>query len=138
MSQNYSFFMLKPDGVAKNLLPEVTSILQSKGIIIEKSVELTPNVDHWKEHYVEHCGKSFYEELCSEMADKPVIAMKVTCDSNEPCWKTCREVLGATDPKTAAENTIRGRYGASRRQNVAHASDSVESSKRELQLWNLA
>jgi nucleoside-diphosphate kinase len=138
MAVNRSFFLLKPDGVSKELLPEIILIFENKGIIIDKIIYLSPDVNHWKQHYIEHRDKSFYDELCTEMADKSVIAMRISTQSLSPCWKVCREILGTTDPKKASENTIRGKYGTTIRQNVAHASDSVESSERELQLWKLA
>lgn len=99
--------------------------------------ELSPNLDHWKQHYIEYYGKPFYIDLCSTMADKPVIAMCIATISEEPCWKICREILESTDPAKAEKHTIRGQYGTSARQNVAHVSDSAESAERELQLWRL-
>jgi hypothetical protein len=52
----------------------------------------------------------------------------------ENVTRRVREILGATKPEEAAENTIRGRYGIYGGINVAHASDSSESSRRELSL----
>ena len=134
---NRSFFLLKPDGVSNKLYPRITRILEKNNITIVKTIFVSPDIDHWKQHYIEHSAKSFYEELCTEMASKPVIAMLVETSSSESCWKICREMLGNTDPKKAAENTIRYKYGTSVRQNVAHTSDSAESAERELQLWKL-
>lgn len=132
---NRTLFLIKPGFI--NLGPEVMGMLIGKGISIEKCITVSPGVSLWKEHYIEHAGKPFYEELCEDMADKPVIAMLVSTQSSTPCWEICRELLGATDPKKALPNTIRGKYGISIRHNTAHTSDSLESAERELALWGL-
>ncbi len=44
----------------------------------------------------------------------------------------CRDVLGPTDPAQAPRGTIRREFGASILVNAAHASDSVESARREI------
>ena len=46
-----------------------------------------------------------------------------------------RAIVGATDPHVAREGTIRNLFGESKQMNVIHASDSVPSAKREIELW---
>ena len=46
-----------------------------------------------------------------------------------------RELMGATDPKSAAENTIRKLYGISIDKNSVHGSDSVENAKIEIKFF---
>ena len=43
-----------------------------------------------------------------------------------------RELMGATDPKQAAEGTLRKLYATSIEKNVVHGSDSDESAQREI------
>lgn len=47
-----------------------------------------------------------------------------------------REVLGPTDPSKAPEGTVRREFGKNVMVNTAHASDSVESAKREIEITN--
>ena len=46
-----------------------------------------------------------------------------------------RLLNGATDGRAAAPGTIRGDLSLSNRENLVHASDSEESSAREIALW---
>jgi len=50
-----------------------------------------------------------------------------------------RELMGATDPTTAAAGTIRGDLGRAwntpHMENLIHGSDSAESANREITLW---
>ena len=43
-----------------------------------------------------------------------------------------RELMGATNPKEAKENTIRKLYGLSIDKNSVHGSDSIENAKKEI------
>ena len=49
--------------------------------------------------------------------------------------ESMRLLIGDKDPKIASPGTIRGDLSTSLSENTIHGSDSVESSKRELDLW---
>jgi nucleoside-diphosphate kinase len=49
--------------------------------------------------------------------------------------KAGRTLLGATNPQDSAPGTIRGDFCVEVGRNVCHGSDSVESAKREINLW---
>lgn len=49
--------------------------------------------------------------------------------------KTCRTMLGATNPSNCAPGTIRGDLAIDTGRNVCHGSDSIESAEREIALW---
>ena len=49
-----------------------------------------------------------------------------------------RDRLGATDPNTAKEGTVRSEYGQNILMNGAHASDSPESALRERKIVGLS
>ena len=46
-----------------------------------------------------------------------------------------REIMGATNPKDAAEGTLRKLFGDSVGENAVHGSDSAQSAERELSLF---
>lgn len=81
--------------------------------------------------YQVHKGKFFYPSLVEYVTSGPVVALIL---EGEDVIRRVRGLLGATKPEEAKENTIRGRYGIYGGINVAHASDSPESSRRELAL----
>jgi nucleoside-diphosphate kinase len=90
------------------------------------------DLNRWHQHYLEHRGKDFYEELCKEMANKPV---SVFILEGEEIIPRLRKLVGVTDPSLAEEGTLRKEFGASRRHNAVHASDSGEAAEREINLW---
>lgn len=49
--------------------------------------------------------------------------------------KTGRVLLGATNPADSAPGTIRGDLCVEVGRNIIHGSDSVESAKKEINLW---
>ena len=46
-----------------------------------------------------------------------------------------RELMGATNPKDAKENTIRKKYGISIDKNSVHGSDSLDNAKIEIDFF---
>ena len=46
-----------------------------------------------------------------------------------------RQLMGATNPKEAAEGTLRKKYGISIDKNSVHGSDSVENAKVEIDFF---
>jgi len=53
----------------------------------------------------------------------------------EDAIKRVREINGKTDPKEAAEGTVRKLYAESKQHNAVHASDSPENAKREINIF---
>jgi len=58
------------------------------------------------EHYPEHEGKLFFDDLVSFITRSPVVAMVV--EGPEDTWKVVRTMMGVTNPREAAPGTIRG------------------------------
>ncbi|MEX0567539.1 MAG: nucleoside-diphosphate kinase, partial [Candidatus Njordarchaeota archaeon] len=88
------------------------------------------------QHYVEHKGKFFYDWLVNYIASSPILFSIIR--TKEENVKKIREILGPTLPEKAikeAPNTIRALYGIMGGVNVAHASDAVETAKRESSIW---
>lgn len=124
--KEYTYAMLKPDGVKKNLLPEVIKRFNDAGLIVDnvKEMQLTENII--KEHYAHLLDKPFYPTLEEYMLSGPVIAMIV---EGENAVKKVRTLMGATNSKDALPGTIRGDFGDKTccTYNVIHGSDSVEN-----------
>ena len=85
-----------------------------------------------EKHYSEHKGKGFYDELLNFITRSPLCALIV---EGEDSIKKVREINGATNPKEQKEGTIRKKYAKGITENCVHASDSVESSEREINIW---
>lgn len=84
------------------------------------------------EHYAEHKEKPFFQELIDFITSGPVLAMVL---NGENAVAAVRQLNGATDPLKANPGSIRGDYGLAINENVVHASDAVDTAKREVALW---
>ena len=127
-----TFFMIKPDGVKRNLIGEVISRVEGKGFKITKIKMMIISQDLAEEHYGEHKDKPFFSDLVSFITSGPVVAMQV---EGENVVTQIRNLMGATNPLDATPGSIRGDLATELDKNVVHGSDSDESAKRELNLF---
>jgi len=124
--------LIKPDAVRRGLVGEVISRLERKGLVIEAMRLRTMDGVLADQHYAEHVEKAFYPPLKEFMTGGPLVAMILSGDC---AIDVVRTLTGATDGRSAAAGTIRGDLSLSNRENLLHASDSVDSAKREIALW---
>ena len=82
-----------------------------------------------QEHYAHIASKPFFPEVENFMKSTPLIALAI---SGENAVERVRDLLGPTDSTKAPKGTIRGDFGVTVMQNVAHASDSLEYAAIEL------
>ncbi|MBD1150707.1 nucleoside-diphosphate kinase, partial [Pelagibacterales bacterium SAG-MED29] len=82
--------------------------------------------------YKVHQTKPFYDDLCAYLSSGPIVVMIL---EGENAVLFNRELMGATDPKQAKENTIRKIYGISIDKNSVHGSDSVDNAKKEIKFF---
>lgn len=127
-----TFLMIKPDAVQRNLIGEVVSRLERKGLKLVAAKLFQANEELAKEHYAEHVEKPFYNKLVSFITSCPVFAMVV---EGKNVVEVTRTIVGETNPTKAAPGTIRGDYGIDLGRNIIHGSDSNESAAREISLW---
>lgn len=127
-----TFIMIKPDGVARGLMGEIIGKIEKKGFKITKAKLITPDIDTAENHYIEHVGKLFYKNLIDFITSGRVMAMEV---EGEDVIQVMRLIVGDKDPKIALPGTIRGDFAHTTSKNIVHASDSIESAQRELEIW---
>ena len=127
-----TFFMIKPDGVKRNLIGEIISRVEEKGFQITKIKKITISQDLAEKHYAEHKDKPFFSDLVSFITSGPVVAMQV---EGENVVSQIRNLMGATNPSDATPGSIRGDLATELDKNVVHGSDSDESAARELNLF---
>lgn len=127
-----TFFMVKPDGVRRNIIGDVVSRAEKEGFVITKMKMMQISIELAEMHYAEHAEKPFFNDLVSFITSGPVVAMEVEGDN---AVLAIRELMGATNPAEAEPGTIRGDLGSKLEENVVHGSDSEESAQRELGLF---
>ena len=136
MSTEKTLILVKPDGVARGLVGEVISRIETKGYAIDSLLMLQADRALLEQHYAEHVGKPFYEPLVEFMMSGPIVAIVA---SGNRVIEGFRSLAGVTDPTVAAPGTIRGDLardqGTKVVQNIVHGSDSPESAAREIQIF---
>lgn len=127
-----TFIMVKPDGVQRGLIGEIIKRFEQKGFKLVAMKFMRANESLLKEHYADLSHLPFFPGLVKHMSNGPVVAM---------VWeglnvvKTGRRMLGETDPANSLPGTIRGDFCIQIGRNIIHGSDSVESAKKEINLW---
>ncbi len=116
--------IIKPDGVAKNLIGEVARRVEMEGlkIVALKLIRMTKN--QAKGFYKVHEAKPFYESVTDFMSSGPSVIMVL---EGEDAIKKYRRLMGATNYKEAEEGTIRRDFATDIEKNVVHGSDSAEN-----------
>ena len=127
-----TFFMIKPDGVQRNLIGQIISRVEAKGFNITKIKMMIISKELAEEHYGEHKDKPFFNDLVSFITSGPVVAMQV--EGNDVVLQI-RNLMGATNPSESTPGSIRENLATELDKNVVHGSDSDESAERELSLF---
>ena len=127
-----TLILIKPDGVQRNIIGEVISRIESKGLKLVALELRTIDADTAHAHYAEHAEKSFFGELVNFITSGPLVALVA---EGERAIEAFRALAGATDPVKAAPGTIRGDYALQVAQNIVHGSDSPDSAEREIKIF---
>ena len=131
-SSEQTLSIIKPDAVERNLVDEIKNIFKKNNLIIKESKKIQITKEEAADFYKIHQSKPFYDELCSYLSSGPIVVMIL---QGENAVIQNRELMGATNPKDAKENTIRKLYGISIDKNSVHGSDSNESAKKEIEFF---
>ena len=131
--------IIKPDAVERNIENEIKEIFTSNGFNIVKEKKIQIEKVEAEQFYKVHETKPFYSDLCTYLSSGPIVVMVL---EKENAVLANRELMGATNPKDAAEGTIRKKYGISIDKNSVHGSDSIENAKIEIDFyfkdWSIA
>ena len=121
--------IIKPDGVAKNIIGNIYSRFESAGLQIIAAKMLHLSKEQAGEFYAVHKERPFYGELIEFMTSGPVMVQVL---EGENAISKNREVMGATNPKDAAAGTIRADFAETVDENVVHGSDGPDTARVEI------
>lgn len=129
MALQRTLSIIKPDATARNLTGAINAKLEAAGlrIVAQKRIKLTQM--QAEKFYEVHKDRPFYGELVDSMTAGPVVVQVL---EGEDAVKKNRDVMGATNPKEAAEGTIRKEFAVSIGENSVHGSDSLENAAIEI------
>lgn len=128
MSQR-TLTIIKPDAVAGGHVGSIISAIEKDGfkIVAARLIHMTKK--EAEGFYAVHRERPFFGDLTTFMSSGPCMPMVLERDG---AIDRLREIMGATNPKEAAEGTIRKLYASDIEKNAIHGSDSPESAATEI------
>ena len=129
MALERTFSIIKPDGVARNLIGQVLSRFEKAGLRV-----VAARMQHLSQRdaegfYAVHAARPFFKDLVKYMTSGPVLLQVL---EGENAIARNREIMGATDPKKAAPGTIRADFAESIEANTVHGSAAPETAAKEI------
>ena len=124
--------IIKPDAVERNLDSQIKEMFRKNGFTIIKEKKIQIEKQEAEKFYKVHETKPFYNDLCTYLSSGPIVVMIL---EKENAILANRELMGLTNPKDAAEGTIRNKFGISIDKNSVHGSDSAENAKIEIDFF---
>lgn len=129
MPKERTFAMIKPDAVAKGHAGEILAMIQQNGFrVVGMKLRriLKPEAEAF---YEVHKARPFYSGLVSFMSEGPVVLLVLEREDAIAKW---RELMGATNPASAADGTVRKRFAENIERNSVHGSDAPETAAQEI------
>jgi nucleoside-diphosphate kinase len=120
--------MIKPEAVKNGNIGNILAKIQEGGfkIVAMKYLKLTR--EQAQLFYFVHRERPFYNDLVEFMSSGPIVAAILQKDNAVEAY---RSFIGSTNPRDAAQGTIRALYGTNIQENAVHGSDSDENAAKE-------
>ncbi len=132
MNDQQTLSIIKPDATRRNLTGAINAVFEERGLRIVAQKRILLSQEMAKKFYEVHKERPFYDDLVKFMTSGPVVA-QVLQGKNAVAQN--REIMGATNPKYAAEGTVRKQFAESIEANSVHGSDSEENARNEISFF---
>ena len=126
---NRTFAIIKPDAVKNRYTGKIYDRILHTGFMILSAKLLKMTLAQAEGFYAVHRERPFYGELTTFMSSGACMVLTLEKENAVAAW---RETIGATNPKEAAEGTIRKDFATSLGENAVHGSDSDENAEKEI------
>lgn len=132
MAIERTFSIIKPDATRRNLTGAINAKFEEAGlaIVAQKRIRLSKSMA--ETFYGVHSERPFFNDLVAFMTSGPVVVQVL---EGENAIARNREIMGATNPKDAAEGTIRQLYAESIEANSVHGSDGADTAETEISFF---
>ena len=131
MAVERTLSIIKPDAVKKNVIGQILARFEKAGLRIIAARMTHLSRKEAEGFYAVHRERPFFGELVDFMVSGPVVVQVL---EGENAIAKYREVMGASDPKEAADGTVRKLFAESKGANSTHGSDSPAAADREIGL----
>jgi nucleoside-diphosphate kinase len=129
MATQRTLTIIKPDSTAAGHIGEIIADIEKAGFRILGMRMLRLSQEQAKAFYAVHKERPFYNDLVKFMTEGPVVPMAL---EREDAIATLRKLMGETDSKKAAKDTVRGKFGTDIERNAIHGSDAPETAANEI------
>ena len=121
--------IIKPDGVERRFVGAILQRIEEEGFRIVGLRLVRLSLREAEGFYAVHRERPFFAALTSFMSSGPAVVMALEAPDAIARW---REVMGATDPRRAAEGTLRRQFASDIERNVVHGSDAPATAAVEI------
>ena len=132
MAVERTISIIKPDAVAKNVIGEIYARFEKGGLKIVAAKMMHLSKEQAGGFYAVHKERPFYNDLVTFMTSGPVMVQVL---EGEGAIAKNREIMGATNPKDAAQGTIRADFAKTVDENAVHGSDGPDTAKAEIEYF---
>lgn len=129
MSIERTLSIIKPDGVAKNIIGEIYNRFEKGGLRVIAAHMLHLSRAQAEGFYAVHKERPFFNDLVAFMTSGPVMVQVL---EGENAIARNRELMGATNPAEADAGTIRADFATSIDANIVHGSDGEDTARQEI------
>ena len=129
MAVERTLSIIKPDAVAKNVIGQIYTRFENADLKIVAAQMRHLTRTEAEGFYAVHRARPFFGDLVDFMISGPVMIQVL--EGQSAILKN-RDLMGATDPKQAAQGTIRADFADSIDANAVHGSDSAENAAVEI------
>lgn len=129
MSIQRTLSIVKPDGVARNVIGEVVRRFEAVGLLPIAMKKIHMSKAQAEGFYAVHRERPFFGSLTEFMSSGPCVVMVL---EGEDAIAANRRIMGATDPKKADPGTIRADLAEGIERNTVHGSDAPETAAVEI------
>ena len=129
MAIEKTFAIAKPDAVEKSHIGGILSLIEKQGLRVKAMRMMHMTRPIAEGFYAVHRERPFFGELVEFMTRGPCVVMVLEGENAIAKW---REIMGATDPKKAADGTVRKLFGANVGENASHGSDGPDTARFEI------
>ena len=129
MAIERTFSIIKPDATDRNLTGAINALIEQSGLRIVAQKRIRMSRAEAETFYAVHKARPFFGELVEMMTSAPVVVQVL---EGEGAVAKYREIMGATNPDSAAPGTIRKQFAKSIGENSVHGSDSVDNAAIEI------
>ena len=129
MAVERTLSIIKPDAVANNVIGQILARFEKAGLKIVAARMLQLSRRDAEGFYAVHRERPFFKDLVEFMTGGPVMVQVL---EGENAIQKNRDLMGATDPKKAAQGTIRADFAQSIDANAVHGSDGPDTATVEI------